>query len=87
MQFLAALNQTYIVTHSLAEKGETYKNKLFKAIEELKKSEELRKKQGEEAKEASVVKVSLECELAKLKVDNVELQTQLHRSQEDCQAI
>ena len=45
---MAALNQTYITTHGLVEKGTIYKTKFLKVIDELKKSEELRKKMGEE---------------------------------------
>ena len=81
MQFLAAVNQTYVAIHSLVERGETYETKLLKAIKELKKSEELRKKLGEESEVANGVKETLQ--LTKLKVENTELQTQLQRSQED----
>ena len=77
MQFLAALNQTYIATHSLIEKGTVYETKFLKAIDELKKSEELRKKLAEEVKATSGAKVTLEEELAKIKAKNAELQNQL----------
>lgn len=83
MQFLAAVNQTYVAIHSLVERGETYETKLLKAIKELKKSEELRKKLGEESEVANGVKETLQSKLTKLKVENTELQTQLQGSQED----
>ena len=60
----------------MVDKGEVYETKLLKAIEELKKSEELRRKLGKEAKAANGAKVTLEDELAKLKAENAELQTQ-----------
>ena len=50
-QFLAALNQTYIATHSLVEKETAYETKYLKPIDELKMGEELRKKLAEEVKE------------------------------------
>ena len=74
LQFLAAFNQTYIATHGLVEKRTVNDTKFLKAIDELKKSKELRKKLVEEAKAASRAKVSLEEELTKIKVENVELQ-------------
>ena len=86
-QFLAALNQTCIATHNLVERGEVYETKFLKAIEELKKSEELRWKLGEEAKVASGAKATLENGLTKLKVENTELQSQLQGSQEDLQTV
>ena len=71
-QFLASLNQTYIVTHGLVEKGEIYETKLLRAIDELKKSAKLRKKLAEEAKAASEAKATLEEELTKLKMKNAD---------------
>ena len=38
-QFLAAFNQTYIITHSLVEKGTIYETRFLEAIDELKKNE------------------------------------------------
>ena len=37
LQFLAALNQTYIATHILVEKGTVYGTKFLKATDELEK--------------------------------------------------
>ena len=73
LQFLATLNQTYLATHSLVKRGEIYETELLKVLEELKKSEKLRKNLGEEVKLASGVKVTLENELNKLKAENMEL--------------
>ena len=70
LQFLATLNQTYITIHSLVEKGTVYETKFLKAIDELKKSEELRKKLVKEVKAARGAKATLEEELAKTKVEN-----------------
>ena len=75
MQFLIALNQTYIATHSLIEKGDVYWAKFLKAAKELKKGEELKQKL-EEAKSAKKKKASVESDLAKDKVENMELRTQ-----------
>ena len=71
--FLAALNQTYIVTYSLVEKGTIYETMFLKAIDELKKNKELRRKMGEEMKATSRAKATLEEELVKLKAKNAEL--------------
>ena len=86
-QFLATLNQTYITTHSLIEKGTVYEIKFLKAIDELKKSEELRKTLVDEVKAVGGAKATLEEELTKVKAENTELQTLLHGSQEDLQTI
>ena len=72
-QFLAALKQTYITSHGLVNKGTVYETKFLKAVDELKKSEELRKNLANEAKAASGAKATLEVELAKTKVENKEL--------------
>ena len=77
---MAALNQTYIATHSLVEKGAIYETKFLKAIDELKKSAKLRKKLAEEVKAACGAKATLEEELAKIKAKNAELQNQLQGS-------
>ena len=70
LQFLATLNQTYITIHSLVEKGTVYETKFLKAIDELKKNEELRKKLVKEVKAARGAKATLEEELAKTKAEN-----------------
>ena len=80
---MVALNQTYIATHSLVERGEVYEKKIPKAIEELKISKELRRKLGKEVKVISGAKAALEDELTKLKTENGKLQTQMQGSQED----
>ena len=86
-QFLVVLNQTYITTHSLVEKGTVYETKFLKAIDELKKSEELRKKLAEEVKVVGGAKATLEEKLAKIKAKNTELQNQLQGNQEDLQTV
>ena len=73
-QFLVPLNQTYIATHSLVEKGTVYETKFLKAIDELKKNEEPRKKLAKEVKVASRAKTTREDELSKLKNENANLQ-------------
>ena len=70
---MAALYQTYIVTHSLVKKGIVYETKFPKAIDQLKKSEKLRKKLDKEVKAKYMVKLSLEEELTKIKAENMEL--------------
>ena len=83
MKFLAALNQTYIATHCLVEKGDVYQFKFLKAVEELKKGQELKKRLEEEAKATKEDKASMESELTKAKVENTKLQTQLQGTQDD----
>ena len=72
---MVALNQTYIATHSLVEKGTVYETKFLKAIDELKKNEEPRKKLAKEVKVASRAKTTREDELSKLKNENANLQS------------
>ena len=84
---MVTLNQSYIAPHSLVEKGTVYETMFLKAIDELKKSEELRKKMSKKVKATSGAKATLEKELAKIKAENVELQSQLQGNQEDLQTI
>ena len=84
---MAALNQTYITTHGVVEKGTIYETKFLKALDQLKKSKKLRKKLTEEVEAANEAKATLEDELAKLKTKNMELQNQLQGSQEDHQTF
>ena len=61
----------------MVKKGTIYKMKFLKAIDELKKSEDLMKKLVEEVKAAGGAEATLEEELAKVKAKNTELQNQL----------
>ena len=79
---MAALNQTYIATHSLVEKGTIYETKFLKAIDRLKKCKKLRKKLAEEVKAKSRAKATLEDNLSKIKNDNMKLQSKLKENQE-----
>ena len=76
LQFLVTFNQIYIATHGLVENGTTFEAKFQKAIGELKKSEELRRKLVEKGKVTSGAKAALDEELAKMKAENAELQQQ-----------
>lgn len=73
---LAATNQTYIITYGLVRNVRCMKASSSELLRNL------RKKLDEEAKVASEDKASLESEIAKVKAQNVELQTQLQGSQE-----
>ena len=70
---MATLNQTYIATRNLVEKGTVYETKFRKAVDEMKKIEELLKKLVEEVKVAGGAKATLEGGLAKTKSKNAEL--------------
>ena len=58
----------------MVKKGTVYETKFLKAIDELKKSEELRKKLAKKVKTGSRAKAILEDELTKLKIENAKLQ-------------
>ena len=70
---MVTLNQTYITSHGLVEKGDVYQSKFLKGIEELKKGEEQRRKLEEEINATREDKASLEGELARVKTKNTEL--------------
>ena len=71
----------------MVEKGTVYETRFLKAIDELKKSKELKKKLAEEVKTTSRAKAILEDELTKLKTENTKLQHQLQEKQEDLQTV
>ena len=71
----------------MVEKGIVYETKFLKAIDELKKSEELKKKLAKEVKVGSGAKGTLEDELTKPKTKNAEFQNQLQENQEDLQTV
>ena len=87
MQFFVALNHSYIVAHSLVEKGEQYQGKYLQSLEESKKSEALKKQLERELQALKKEKASIEAELEKVKSEAEELRSQLQESQDDLQTI